>query len=388
MSSSESAPNQERSAWRRLAVLTAATVIVVTGAAVARAQSAPPEEVPATSGLDPAKELIVRRALALRGRVGANVDPESDATSFGFLWPKAEQEKDGVVVELFRPGSDGDKPDRIVGMHSEGDGFYVAEVPQNLDGWTYVYRRGGDEKPLFDYLGAEVRRPGEAGPATQMRVVDFSRIKTPPPLPRRDRDRIAEINPVTVSEGGTIWDARTKLAKLRELGFNVVEVMPPTLHQGDLSRPKDYPGPNGPRPGYEVRGWGYDIEAMAMNEGWEILAGFVREAHEQGIAVYFDLIWNHFAPGFPDDRIGNINGGNTPWGPRLKLDNPHLLAGAVVQVADRLIQIGADGIRVDAAWGLDAFEDGMDEYTRIVFEAISRVAKQALDEGRIARPST
>ena len=347
--------------------------------------AAPADAPSARPPMAPAERQSVDRAVALNGRVGANVEPGGKGTTFGVFWPNAlaaDGIPDRVVAELFAPGETGGRPGRTVVLHHAGGGFFTGAAPGNLHGWGYRFRRDGDPRPLLDYLGAEPVRPGEAGDEMLMRVVDRSRLDASRPLTRspQTRERIAEVNLTTLTEDGTLWAARQKLAKLKELGFNAVEIMPPSLEAGDPNVVKLYDGPDGPREGFQARGWGYNVYGAAtLNEGLAVMAAFVKEAHRHDIAVYVDVVWNHLVDGFPMNRIGQLDDGGTPWGPRPRLDQPEYLAGAVVQYVDRLIDLGVDGLRVDAAWGLGP-------RTRVVFEALSRVADQALREGRLERP--
>lgn len=81
---------------------------------------------------------------------------------------------------------------------------------------------------------------------------------------------------------GTFESAIEKLPYLKKLGINAIEVMPIMEFSGDYS-------------------WGYNPDHPFAIEG--IYGGpdafklFVKTAHEQGIAIVVDVVYNHFGPG-------------------------------------------------------------------------------------------
>jgi len=80
---------------------------------------------------------------------------------------------------------------------------------------------------------------------------------------------------------GTFSAAIEKLDYLRDLGINVIELMPVAEFAGDLS-------------------WGYNPAYPFCVEsaygGPEGLLEFVKESHARGIAVIMDVVYNHFGP--------------------------------------------------------------------------------------------
>ena len=112
---------------------------------------------------------------------------------------------------------------------------------------------------------------------------------------------------------GTLDSAVEKLPYLRDLGINAVEVMPVTEFSGDFS-------------------WGYNpAHPFAVEDiygGPDALKRFVKAAHEHGIAVIIDVVYNHLGPsdldlwqfdGWSENGKGGIyfyndNCSQTPWG--------------------------------------------------------------------------
>ena len=111
----------------------------------------------------------------------------------------------------------------------------------------------------------------------------------------------------------TFDDLIRKLDYLKELGVNVVQIMPIAEFAGDLS-------------------WGYNPANIFSVEsaygGPDAFKRFVKAAHEQGIGVILDVVFNHFGPsdlalwqfdGWSENDKGGIyfyndHRSQTPWG--------------------------------------------------------------------------
>ena len=147
---------------------------------------------------------------------------------------------------------------------------------------------------------------------------------------------------------GTLDSAIEKLPYLRELGINAVEVMPVAEFSGDFS-------------------WGYNpahpFAVEGIYGGPDALKRFVKAAHEHGIAVIVDVVYNHFGPsdldlwrfdGWSENEKGGIyfyndRRSNTPWGET----RPDYGRGEVRQyLRDNALmwieEYHADGLRWDA----------------------------------------
>lgn len=118
-----------------------------------------------------------------------------------------------------------------------------------------------------------------------------------------------ELHIGTFSPEGTFRGAIEKLDHLKELGVDVVEIMPIN-----------------PMPGNH--GWGYDsVSIFAIHEPYgtpEDLVALVDAIHERGMSVCLDVVYNHFGPDgnylgqfgpyFTDEHV-------TPWGEAVNLDD-------------------------------------------------------------------
>jgi 1,4-alpha-glucan branching enzyme len=124
---------------------------------------------------------------------------------------------------------------------------------------------------------------------------------------------VGTFNPSSEERVGTFQRAIGRLPYLRELGVNAVQIMPPM----------EFPG---------GRSWGYNLSLpFAVEKDYGGMLGFkkfVKAAHQYGIAVILDVVYNHLGPGDLDlwrfDGWWENDGGGiyfyndhraeTPWG--------------------------------------------------------------------------
>ena len=148
-----------------------------------------------------------------------------------------------------------------------------------------------------------------------------------------------ELHVGSFTPGGTFDDAIAQLARLAELGVTLVEVMPVNA----------FPG---------TRNWGYDgvfpSAVQSSYGGPDGLARFVDAAHQHGVGVVLDVVYNHFGP------EGNVlpmfgpyftDAYDTPWGPAVNVAGPgsdgvrrYFIESAVGWIDD----FHVDGLRLDA----------------------------------------
>jgi maltooligosyltrehalose trehalohydrolase len=172
-----------------------------------------------------------------------------------------------------------------------------------------------------------------------------SRVAAPasaPPFvgPSLDELALYELHVGTFSDEGTFDAAIPYLGSLAELGITAIELMPVA----------EFPG---------ARGWGYDgvyVSAAQSSYGGPYgLARLVQAAHEHGLAVILDVVYNHigasgvramqaFGPYLTDKH-------ETPWGRAINFDDDGcegvrewVLQSAAGWIAD----FGVDGLRLDA----------------------------------------
>jgi maltooligosyltrehalose trehalohydrolase len=193
---------------------------------------------------------------------------------------------------------------------------------------------------------------------------------------------IYELHIGTFSPEGTFEGAIPYLAGLAELGVTAIEIMPVA----------EFPG---------ARGWGYDgvylSAAQSSYGGPHGLSKLVAAAHEAGLAVILDVVYNHvgasgvkaleaFGPYFTDKY-------ETPWGRAINYDDADCdpVREWVIQSATGWVEdFGIDGLRLDA---IHAIFDSSAEH---IVAAIARrvhetradalvIAESGLNDPRVMR---
>ncbi|MEA3640420.1 MAG: alpha-amylase family glycosyl hydrolase [Lamprobacter sp.] len=151
---------------------------------------------------------------------------------------------------------------------------------------------------------------------------------------------IYELHVGTFSAGGDYASIESRFDHLLELGVTAIELMPLA----------DFPG---------QRNWGYDGALLYAPDACyrqpEDLKRLIRAAHQHGLMVLLDVVYNHFGPEgnylhcyapafFHPDR-------HTPWGAAIDLDGPqaHWVREFFIQNALYwLEEYRFDGLRLDA----------------------------------------
>ena len=148
---------------------------------------------------------------------------------------------------------------------------------------------------------------------------------------------ISEIHIGTFTREGTFAAAARRLPDLAALGINTVEVMPIAQFAGR-------------------HGWGYDgVLPYAVHPAYgtpQDFADFVAAAHDLGLSVILDVVYNHFGPeGAYLHGICSAffdAGRETPWGAAIDFTRApvraFLIQNAIMWVRD----FGVDGLRIDA----------------------------------------
>jgi maltooligosyltrehalose trehalohydrolase len=209
------------------------------------------------------------------------------------------------------------------------DGFWRGRAPaQHGDDYVLVADRGEWPDPASRWQPAGVRGPS--------RVLDTSRFDRRPLGLALDELVLYELHVGTFSDEGTFDGAIPHLHGLAELGVTAVEVMPIATFPGE-------------------RGWGYDgLYTSAPHDAYggpEAFARFVEAAHEQGLGVVLDLVYNHvgpgneallaFAPYFTDRH-------ETFWGDALDYSQRGVREWAIQNAELWVRDYGVDGLRLDA----------------------------------------
>ncbi|WP_256838131.1 malto-oligosyltrehalose trehalohydrolase [Ornithinimicrobium faecis] len=179
-----------------------------------------------------------------------------------------------------------------------------------------------------------------------------------------------ELHVGTFTEAGTLGAAIEHLDHLADLGVTMVSLLPVAA----------FPGRHG---------WGYDgVALFAVHEpygGASALQAFVDAAHQRGLAVCLDVVYNHlgpsgnylaqFGPYFTDRH-------QTPWGSAVNLDGPgsdevrrFVLDNARMWLED----FHLDGLRLDAVHALH------DERAEHILESLATAADEVAERTGVPR---
>ncbi|WP_011581746.1 MULTISPECIES: alpha-amylase family glycosyl hydrolase [Chelativorans] len=231
----------------------------------------------------------------------------------------------GVAFRVWAPHADAvsvvgtfnDWSDEAAPMTAEDGGFWYADLPSAKPGDEYRFLIRNGEKRLSridPYARAVTNSVGNGIIVEQQDDWHEAEFETPP----WNELVIYEMHIGTFhrpqdNELGTFDDATERLAHLKRLGINAVQIMPAMEFAGDIS-------------------WGYNpahIFAIESSYGGPAaFKAFINAAHKQGIAVILDVVYNHFGPsdldlwqfdGWSEDDKGGIYFYNdwrsdTPWG--------------------------------------------------------------------------
>ena len=222
---------------------------------------------------------------------------------------------------------------RGVALRDAGDGVYEAIAPAQ-PGDDYFYEIGGVNlpDPCSRWQPEGLRGPSRIlGPAAQ----DSNQKR--PPLAEQ---LIYELHIGTFSAAGTFDGAIEHLDALARLGVGAIEIMPVA----------EFPG---------ARGWGYDgvylSAAQSTYGGPEGLRRLVAAAHDAGLAVILDVVFNHLGASGAQamEAFGPYFTGKyeTPWGKAMNYDDADCdgVREWVCQSAEGWVRdFGIDGLRLDA----------------------------------------
>ena len=257
-------------------------------------------------------------------RFGAQVI-DASRTCFRLWAPSAQQ------VELCLH----EQPPRLIPRLA--DGWYEAIVAAKA-GTRYHYRIDGElnvPDPASRYNPGDVHGDSEVVDARAHDWRDEGWHGRP-----WDEAVVYELHVGAFSSAGTFAGVAQRLDYLADLGITAIELMPLA----------DFPG---------KRNWGYDgVLPFAPDSAYgrpEQLKRLVEQAHERGLMVLLDVVYNHFGP------EGNYLGRyaqhffterhHTPWGAGINFDGVHSR-----QVRDFFIhnalywleEFHFDGLRLDA----------------------------------------
>lgn len=292
-----------------------------------------------------ARDLISRKR---RRPVGA--EPAADVTQFR-VWAPASA---AVHLLLEDPHSV-----RRVPMAPVGDGYF--EVSARAPAGT-LYRFGLDDGQAYPDPASRYQPDGPHGPSAVIDPAAFAWSDQDWRGIDPDELIVYELHVGTFTRAGTWAAATAHLPDLVRVGINAIELLPISDFAGRF-------------------GWGYDgVNLFAPSHLYgtpDDLRGFVNRAHELGIGVVLDVVYNHFGPDgcwldrFSPDYFSRTD---TDWGRALNFDGPnsaHVRAFFEANAAYWVDEFHLDGLR------LDATQQIYDKSTPHILRTITEAARQA-----------
>ena len=271
-----------------------------------------------------------------------------DSTTFRVWAPNASAVS---VVGDFNDWKEAGEP-----LEKESDnGYWACAVAGVKPGQKYAFRitNGGS---TFDRVDPYARRVDGEGEKSVSVVVDRDAFDW-----EGDDFRMPKWNEMVIYElhvgsfkscgggkPGTFGSVQEQLPYLHNLGVNCIKIMPPAEFDGKVS-------------------WGYNPNYPFAVEtaygGPEGLKKLVKAAHQHGIAIIIDVVYNHLGPsghhlwqfdGWGEGNYGGIYFYNderakTPWGDtRLNYGSPEVRQYLIDNALMWLEEYRADGLRVDS----------------------------------------
>lgn len=285
-----------------------------------------------------------------RGRVNVGAEVQPDGVHFRVWAPKRRTvtvvTEDGLTVEL----------------KAEAGGFFSGVLGGAKAGTRYRFRLDGGDH-LYPDPVSRFQPEGPHGPSEVVDPIAFPWTDAAWGGVKLAGQVIYEMHIGTFTPEGTWVAAERQLPELARLGITTLEVMPVADFVGRF-------------------GWGYDgVNLFAPSRLYgkpDDFRRFVNTAHELGIGVLLDVVYNHLGPEgnylreFADEYFSSKY--ETEWGEAINFDGEnsgpvrdYFLANAAYWIEEYHL----DGLRLDATQSI--FDDSKEH----ILAAIGRRVREA-----------
>jgi len=263
--------------------------------------------------------------------------------------------------------------ERVAPLALDAAGYHHGIDPAGRSGDLYKFRVEG--KGAFPDPASRWQPQGVHGPSMVIDPAAYGWRDGGWKRPSFRDLSIYELHAGAFTREGTFLAAIDKLEHLRELGVNAVELMPIA----------DFPG---------ERNWGYDgvaLYAPARAYGHpDDLRALVDAAHQAGLAVILDVVYNHLGP--DGNYLGAYsshyfdNDKKTPWGDSFNFHSGPVRALFVCNPVYWMEEFHIDGFRLDATHAIR--DDSPRHILEEIVEAIHdhggfAIAEDARNEARL-----
>jgi maltooligosyltrehalose trehalohydrolase len=224
-------------------------------------------------------------------------------------------------------------------LNAEDDGYFCGVVENAAAGTLYRFRLD-DEHDTFPDPASRFQPQGPHGASQVIDPSHFEWQCDEWSAPTRKGRIVYEMHVGTFTREGTYTAAEQHLDSIADLGINVIELMPLN----------EFPG---------TFGWGYDgVDLWAPSHLYgtpDDLRHFIDTAHQKGLAVILDVVYNHLGPDgcylarFTHDYFTSRY--ENEWGEAINFDGAHSLAVREFfceNAAYWIDEFRFDGLRIDA----------------------------------------
>ena len=242
----------------------------------------------------------------------------------------------GVSFRLWAPGAHSValvQGGARAAMQRSDDGWFTLTVPDARPGTRYAFRIDDDidvPDPASRFQPDDVHGPSEViDPKFAWRATDWKG--------RPWHECIfLELHVGTFTPQGTFRGVIDKLDHIAAVGFTAIELMPVADFFGRWN-------------------WGYDgVLLFAPDAAYgrpEDLKGLIDAAHQRGLMVFLDVVYNHFGP--EGNYLGRyapqfFSKADTPWGIAIDYEQPEVRRFAIENALAWLGDYRFDGLRLDA----------------------------------------
>jgi maltooligosyltrehalose trehalohydrolase len=291
------------------------------------------------------------------------------------VWSPLQQK---VAVHLISP------EEKVLSMTERERGYWYLKAENIKPGTQYYYRlEDASDKPD----PASHFQPQGVHEASE--VIDHNNFSwqdsdwTGIPL---EEMIIYELHVGTFTESGTFKAMIPRLSDLAQLGVNAIEIMPVSQFPGD-------------------RNWGYDgVYPYAVQNSYgrpEDFKQLIDAAHQEGIAVILDVVYNHFGP--EGNYIAHhapyfTETYHTPWGSAINFDDAYSDGVRNYFIENALYWLEKyhiDGLRLDAIHAiydagakhiLQEMAQRVEELSQKLGRKFYLIAESDLNDVRVIRP--
>jgi len=274
------------------------------------------------------------------------------------LWAPAAHKVDLCLVD-----SDSSK---ALSMEPRDQGWFELATDAAQPGTQYRFRIDGGQEvpdPACRFQPEDVHGPSEVIDPTTFDWLDDAWRGRP-----WEEAVIYELHVGAFTPAGSFSAVAERLDYLANLGITAIELMPVA----------DFPG---------KRNWGYDgVLPFAPDSAYgrpEALKALVQSAHDRGLMVFLDVVYNHFgpegnylnsyAPQFFTDRH------RTPWGNAINFDGLDSRAVRDFFIHNALHWLNEyhfDGLRLDAVHAI------LDDSTPYILTELADAVRSSIEPDR------